>query len=306
MKTKDFPYLSFPFAEFNPPQAEAIKFATQDCNLIVALGTAVGKTAVSLCFFGHELSTQTDTKCMYASPLRAISEERSAQFRSITEWKDVPTVINTGDHSATPEMFADARLVIVTTETLDSKARNPKTHGSWLEKVGVLVIDELHMLDEPSRGPALESGLINFTSVNKKARLVGLSATMSNADEIAKWFKLLNGKETYVVASEWRPVKLNVHLVGVGKDLPESETSRTAIDLVQKHSGDKILVFVHTKKLGRRLVEELRSSGIRQTEFYHAGLTRQQRALIEDMFKNPTSGLNVLVTTSALAMGVNL
>jgi replicative superfamily II helicase len=309
MKTTEFKYVRLPFDEFNPPQVEAIKFAEQDCNLIVALNTATGKTAVAMCFFAHELMTNDTSKCVYASPLKAISQERITQFNEVEEWKDFPKVINTGDHFAAPDDFQNARIVILTSETLDSKARNSDLHGVWLKEVGVLVIDELHLLGDVSRGTALEAGLINFTTINQKARLVGLSATMSNAKEIATWFKSLNGKSTYVVSSDWRPVELRMHWVPVPLRLnrwqSEQDVLDAAVRIVEQHHDDKTLLFVHSKRLGRELVRELDRCSCK-CEFYHAGLEKSRRLVLEELFRNKVSGLNTLITTSALAMGVNL
>jgi helicase len=306
MKTSDFSFVTMPFDTFNPPQAEAVKFATQDCNLVVSLSTAVGKTAIAMCFLGHELKTQERTKCVYVSPLRAISEEKFKQFKEVPEWSGVPIMINTGDHLARREDFEAARLIIMTTETLDSKARNKDIHGDWLKQVGVLVLDELHLLGDEKRGAALEAGLVNFTSCNSSARIVGLSATMSNHDEIASWLKSLNNKSTYVVNSPWRPGKLITKLVGVEDDRSfESVAQDVMIDILHDHRGEKIIVFVHTKKIGRKLTQLLKNNGFK-CEFYHAGLIRQERELLEQTFLNANAGLNILVTTSALAMGVNL
>jgi helicase len=309
MKTEDFPYLNFPFEEFNKPQSQAIQFAEEDCNIVVALNTSTGKTAVSMCFFAHEIATKDDTKCVYASPLKAISEERKDQFDSIEEWAHVPKLINTGDYMAQPEDFDNARLIMVTSETLDSKARNPKLHAPWMSKVGVLVVDEMHLLDEPVRGAALEIGLVNFSKINKDARIVGLSATMSNAKEIASWLKSLNGKKTYCVSSDWRPVVLKTHWTGVRKSRNRWDTEDSMVDqvtnIIRKNRDEKILVFVHSKRIGNYLIKFFAKKGLK-SDFYHSGLKSDQRKFLESQFKSPISGLNILITTSALAMGVNL
>ena len=309
MKTSDFPYLSFPFEEFNKPQTQAIKFADQDCNLIAALNTSTGKTAIAMCFFGHELATKSDTKCVYASPLKAISEERLSDLDKIDEWNHIPRVINTGDYMARPEDFENARIILLTSETLDSKSRNPKIHGPWLKKVGVLVLDEMHLLDEPVRGAALEAGLVNFTKINPDARIVGLSATMSNAKEIASWLKFLNGKPTYCVSSDWRPVKLNKIWLGVRKFgdkwQTEQDMSDEAVRICKKNLGDKTLLFVHSKRIGKNITETLNKKGVRAA-FYHSGLNPEERRFLGEQFQNRLYDMNVLVATSALAQGVNL
>jgi len=309
MKTADFPYLSFPFDEFNKPQAQAIQFADKDCNLIVALNTSTGKTAIAMGFFGHEIATQTETKCIYASPLKAISEERLYDLDNMEEWSHVPRIINTGDHMARPEDFDSARIILLTSETLDSKSRNPKSHGTWLKKVGVLVLDEMHLLDEPVRGAALEAGLVNFTKINPNARIVGLSATMSNAKEIASWLKFLNGKPTYCVSSDWRPVKLNKIWLGVRKCGDKWQTEQDMLDeavrICKKNPDDKTLLFVHSKRIGKNVTDTLNKKGIKAS-FYHSGLKPEERNFLGDQFKNRIFDMNVLVTTSALAQGVNL
>jgi helicase len=309
MKTADFPYLNFGFEEFNKPQSQAVKFADQDCNLITALNTSTGKTAIAMCFFGHELATQKDTKVVYASPLKAISEERMDDLKNYEEWAEIPSMINTGDYMASPEDFERSRIILLTSETLDSKSRNPKIHSKWLEKVGVLVLDEMHLLDEPVRGAALEAGLVNFTKINPNARIVGLSATMSNAKEIASWLKFLNGKPTYCVSSDWRPVKLKKIWLGVRKSddrwQTEQDMADEAVRICKNNPEDKTLLFVHSKRIGKSITELLNKKGVKAA-FYHSGLKPEERRFLGEQFKNKLFDLNVLVTTSALAQGVNL
>jgi helicase len=309
MKTAEFPYLTFPFEEFNEPQSQAIKYADQDCNMIVALNTSTGKTAVAMCFFAHEISTKSDTKVIYTSPLKAISEERLEDVNTYKEWEGVTKLINTGDYMARPEDFESSRIIILTSETLDSKSRNPETHGVWLKKVGVLVLDEMHLLDEPVRGAALEAGLVNFTKINPNARIVGLSATMSNAKEIAAWLKSLNGKPTYCISSNWRPVKLNKIWLGIKKSgdkwQNEQDMADEAIKICKRNAEDKILLFVHSKRIGKNITDLLNKKGI-NAQFYHSGLKPEERRFLGEQFKNRLCNMNVLVATSALAQGVNL
>ena len=218
-------------------------------------------------------------------------------------------MINTGDYMARPEDFSNSRIIILTSETLDSKSRNPTIHGDWLKRVGVLVIDEMHLLDEPVRGAALEAGLVNFTKINTDARIVGLSATMSNAKEIASWLKRLNKKSTYCVSSDWRPVKLRKIWLGVKKSRDkwqtEEDMSDEAVRICKKNITDKTLLFVHSKRIGKRITETLNKKGIKAA-FYHSGLNPEERRFLGEQFQNRLFDMNVLVTTSALAQGVNL
>ena len=89
-------------------------------------------------------------------------------------------------------------LIISTSEKLDSLIRH-KTE--WIGDVKIVVIDEIHLINDPSRGPTLEI-LITILREMIDAQIIGLSATIGNPKELSKW---LNAK---LVIDRWRPVKL--------------------------------------------------------------------------------------------------
>jgi len=67
----------------------------------------------------------------------------------------------------------------------------------------VLIIDEIHLMNDPSRGPTLEILITILKQVLKKAQIIGLSATIGNPEELAEWLK------ADLVIDDWRPVKLH-------------------------------------------------------------------------------------------------
>ena len=81
---------------------------------------------------------------------------------------------------------------------------------SWLKSIGIVIIDEIHLLNDVTRGPALEIIITLLKKVFNKTQLIGLSATIGNAEELAKWL------EAELVLDYWRPVKLKkgVYLEG--------------------------------------------------------------------------------------------
>ena len=119
----------------------------------------------------------------------------------------------------------------------------------------------------------------------------------------------MNGKPTYCVSSDWRPVKLNKIWLGVRKSgdrwQTEQDMADEAVRICKKHNEDKTLLFVHSKRIGRNITDTLNKKGIK-AGFYHSGLKPEERRFLGEQFQNRLYDMNVLVTTSALAQGVNL
>jgi replicative superfamily II helicase len=139
-------------------------------------------------------------------------------------------------------------------------------------------------------------------------RIILLSATMGNAKEIAKWVKTLNGKETKSIQSSWRPskIEINYHTFDDSGRDSEDKKIQAVIDLVeQKRFGEKLIVFVHSKNTGVKIVKHLSKKKVK-TVFHNASVSAGRRKSIEKMFGDPYSGLDVLVSTSTLSSGVNL
>jgi replicative superfamily II helicase len=288
--------------ELNPIQKASLPHIDRDVNVVVSSPTGTGKTFVAEMIFEHLLS-KTDFKAVYVAPLKSLSLQKHEEWLADDRFKNYPAAASTGDNWSDREDLDAARLIVMTIESLDSKTRN-SMHMSWIERVGVLVIDEAHTLGTDGRGDRLEAAMMRFTQLNPTARLVLLSGTMENAAEVAAWAKSLNGKDTVKIASKWRPCKLNVNLV----DTPSNWNERinTVHELLQNAKrGEKTIVFVHSKKLGKDIVKHLREKGVR-CAFHNAGLSRGMRSRIEETFNSQISGMDVLVSTSTLSAGVNI
>ena len=109
---------------------------------------------------------------------------------------------------------------------------------------------------------AMEAAMMRFTNMNPEARVILLSATMSNARQIAQWLKSLNNKATKCIQSDWRPNKLDVEM-HVVEDGYEPKINM-AVNLAAKALfNKKIIVFVHSKNVGNEIVKRLRKRGTR-------------------------------------------
>ena len=166
-----------------------------------------------------------------------------------------------------------------------------------------------HLLTVPRRGDHIEVALMKMMEINPEVRIVLLSATMPNVDEICGWVTKLTNRDTYFLESDYRPCPLSIHYEAYydgdkSYDDKEDNKIQTACQIVNYYPDDKFLIFVHTKRTGKMMVEELDRNGV-ASEFHNAELNLKKRRELEDKFKNDKN-FRVVVATSTLAWGLNL
>jgi helicase len=296
---------------FNPVQTAALPWATQDVNMLLASVTNTGKTKVAEMVIAAALAE--DRPAIYAAPLKALSREKYEAWTNPEHpFSGKKISVVTGDYrltAARQKELASADIIIMTSEMLDSRCRNVFSEGSdFLRRVGVVVADELHLLGMEGRGDKLESGLVRFSVLNREAKIVALSATLPNMEELAEWVASLNGKRTVLIRSKWRAVPLIEHFEPYKRTRFTAETRenlrKAVLATLKSYPNDKALVFVHDKATGRVMLKGLERLGIR-AEFHCADLDRDEREEIEQNFRDSGNGLRVVVATSTLAWGVN-
>lgn len=217
--------------ELYPPQVDAIERGLLDGkNMVIATPTASGKTL--LAEFAMLKSICQGGKCLYIVPLKALASEKFDDFSKFSRL-GVKVGISTGDYDLKDERLGYNDIIIATSEKADSLLRN---RVGWMEELTVVVADEVHLLDSADRGPTLEVTLTKLRGVNPRAQLLALSATVTNADEMAGW---LNAE---MILSDWRPISLHE-----GVYLPETGN----IEFVYKNNGSIELVKkeIHAGKL---------------------------------------------------------
>lgn len=161
-------------------------------NLLVCTPTASGKTLVGEMGMRH-----SQGKSLYIVPLRALASEKYSDFKK--HHSDKKVMIATGDADEKGGRYEDADILIATSEKFDSLLRHKPR---WIESVGCVVVDEIHLLTDPHRGPTLEVVLTLLKKVRPEAQIIGLSATIGNPGELAEWL----GAE--LIEDSWRPVTL--------------------------------------------------------------------------------------------------
>ena len=269
--------------ELYPPQAETVAAGICDGeNVMAAIPTASGKTLIA------QLAMLTaDGPGLYIVPLRALATEKHATF---SELPGVNVGIATGDYDSPAAELADHDIVVATSEKVDSAIRNG---ASWVDDIGCVVVDEVHLLGQADRGPTLEVTLAHLRRLTPGVQLVALSATVANANEIADWL----GAE--LVESDWRPVDLRTGVadsdavrydddtsdpLGIeATELPpdadlDTETTARLVDDALADGGQS-LAFVRSRREAESLAERLRGDTEGETTEEREAVAREIETL---------------------------
>ncbi|MEM7813703.1 MAG: DEAD/DEAH box helicase [Candidatus Aenigmatarchaeota archaeon] len=183
--------------ELNPPQRLAVEAGLLDGqNLVVAAPTASGKTLIAELAMLRAFAG--GGKAVYLSPLKALASEKYFEFKKKYSELGLRIALSIGDYDTAEDWLGRYDVIITTNEKMDSLIRH---QASWLKLVTLIVADEIHLMNDPGRGPTLEVVLTRLRGMTS-AQMLALSATISNADQIAQW---LGAK---LVRSDWRPIPL--------------------------------------------------------------------------------------------------
>ncbi|MFQ3320120.1 MAG: helicase, partial [Natronomonas sp.] len=231
-----------------PPQAEAVEAGvTQGDSLVASIPTASGKTLIAQ--LAMLSAVQRGGKALYIVPLRALASEKREEFSAFEEF-GVEIGVSTGNYEDTGEWLAEKDIIVATSEKVDSLVRNG---APWIDDLDCVVADEVHLVDDPSRGPTLEVTLAKLRRVNPNLQVVALSATVGNADEMAEWL------DADLVDSEWRPIELQkgVHYGqalhfedGTQQELRVKSSEKPTEGIVRDTLADEgsTLVFVNSRR----------------------------------------------------------
>jgi len=193
------------FTELRPSQVKAIKAGLfKDKNLLICTPTASGKTLVAELGFLNAIYHDKG-KAVYVVPLKALASEKYKQFKK--HYPNLKIGVASGDLDANDAFLRNTDVIVTTSEKFDSLIRHKV---SWLSQVKVLIIDEIHLINDYSRGPTLEVVITLMQKLLKNLQIIGLSATIGNPGTLADWLK------AELVLDDWRPVKLRkgVYLEG--------------------------------------------------------------------------------------------
>ncbi|CAG9823805.1 unnamed protein product [Phaedon cochleariae] len=330
-------------------------------NLVYSAPTSAGKTLVAE-ILAMKTIFETKKKVIFILPFVSIVREKMYYFQDILSSSGIRVEGFMGSYNP-PGGFSSVQVAICTIEKANSLI-NRLLEEEHLGDIGAILVDEMHLLGDPHRGYLLELLLTKLKYISKKddnikIQVVGMSATLPNLSQLAKWL------DAELYTTNFRPIPLheqvqltgevfdkNLKLVRKLNPLPDLEVDTdNVLQLCLETIGEScsILIFCPTKnwcenlaqqisaafhkigscdsRWGKLLRSQLNTSSIRElleqlkycpvglddvlrktvsfaVAFHHAGLTLDERDIIEAAFRN--GALRVLVATSTLSSGVNL
>jgi pre-mRNA-splicing helicase BRR2 len=337
-----------------PTSAGKVRILPSGCMLCRSHTHA--QTNVAMLAMLHELSKHRDEatgtfdldafKMIYIAPMKALVQEQVGQFSKRLAAFGVKVGELTGDAQMTKQQIQETQLIVTTPEKWDVITRK-STDTSYTNLVRLIVIDEIHLLHD-ERGPVLESIVARtvrrMEQTGEPVRLVGLSATLPNYQDVALFLRVDEKKGLFYFDASYRPVGLQQQFIGVTekKAIKRYQVmNEVCYEKVLDQAGkNQTLVFVHSRKETSKTARFVRDMAIEKetiTRFvkadsavreilneeaanvrdsnlkdllpfgfavHHAGMAREDRALVEDLFAD--GSIQVLVCTATLAWGVNL
>ncbi|XP_026190378.1 U5 small nuclear ribonucleoprotein 200 kDa helicase [Cyclospora cayetanensis] len=333
-----------------------IAFNTYEENLLLCAPTGAGKTNVAMLamlnVIGQYRNAATGNidlkgfKIIYVSPMKALVAEQVQAFSQRLQPYGISVRELTGDANLTREKIEETQVIVTTPEKWDIITRKAGERA-YTQLVRLVIIDEIHLLHD-TRGPVLEAivarTIRQIEMSQEHIRLVGLSATLPNYEDVAVFLRVKPERGLFVFGNHYRPVPLKQTYIGI-KDKKAIRRYNTMNDVTYEKvlecaGKNQVLIFVHSRKetvktakficdaamqkdtLPRFLQTFSASREILQAEaeavktqdlkdllpygfaVHHAGLPRTDRKLVEDLFAD--RHIQVLVSTATLAWGVNL
>ncbi len=247
------------YEKLNQMQANAIASGfLESRKSLVCSPTASGKTLLATLAIIKNFQ-ETKGKAIYVVPLKALAQEKYQEFSELMAQFQMKVAVSTSDFDSHSEELALADVIIATIEKLDSILRHD---AGWIGRANLAVVDEVHLLNDEHRGATLEIVLVKLLKLNTK--LVALSATVPNSEEISKWLN------STLYESDFRPTKL-IYGINSGSKISyiDKTTNHKKIETLPSNNGleellkkciDKKgqgIVFVSTRRNAERVAAEL-------------------------------------------------
>ena len=244
-------------------------------NMLICAPTGAGKTDAAMLTILHAISKNIlpnpidepeatdfvvmadDFKIIYVAPMKALAAEVTEKLGKRLAWLGIQVRELTGDMQLTKKEIAATQIIVTTPEKWDVVTRKSTGDTELVQKVRLLIIDEVHMLHD-ERGAVIES-LVARTqrqveSTQSLIRIVGLSATLPNYIDVADFLKVNREAGMFFFDASFRPVPLEQHFIGV-KGKANTKTSRDNLDYVTFEKiksllkqDKQVMVFVHSRK----------------------------------------------------------
>lgn len=324
-------------------------------NMLLCAPTGAGKTNVAMLTILHELGLHRradgslnlkDFKIVYVAPMKALVAEMVGNLGTRLKPYGINVRELTGDVSLSRQQIDDTQVIVTTPEKWDIITRKSGDR-TYTQLVKLLIIDEIHLLHD-NRGPVLESIVARTVrqveQTQEMVRLVGLSATLPNFEDVAAFLRVNPAKGLFVFDNSFRPCPLQQQFIGVTVKKPLQRfqlMNDICYEKVMENAGQsQSIIFVHSRKETAKTAKAMRDTALQNDQLskflkddsasreilvseaeqcksadlrdllpygfaiHHAGMSRADRTLVEELFAD--GHVQVLVSTATLAWGVNL
>ena len=307
------------FAEPTLPQTLAFPPVLASENVLLIAPTGSGKTeAVLLPIFSKFIQQRQEKgiSIIYITPLRALNRDMLRRLDFWAQRLDVSIEVRHGDTEMKlrrRQAISPPNMLVTTPETLQAVLSGSRMR-QHLGSVRYVVVDEVHELAGSKRGAQLTVALERlFEVTGREFQRVGLSATVGNPDEMAK-FVAGNGRSVRIVQAALpkgyryhvenpAPADADYDLAGKLNTAPEAAARiRRILELVDSHKST--LIFVNSRQNAEMLGFKFTQLGRSDIAVHHGSLSKEERVSIEDEFK--AGRLKALVCTSTLELGIDI
>ncbi|KAM0153234.1 hypothetical protein ACHAPG_007200 [Botrytis cinerea] len=293
-------------------------------NMLICAPTGAGKTDAAMLTILHAIGENVsphpsenpessdfvvnfnDFKIVYVAPMKALAAEITQKLGSRLAWLGIQVREFTGDMHLTKKEITQTQIIVTTPEKWDVVTRKGTGDTELVQKVRLLIIDEVHMLHD-DRGSVLES-LVARTerqveSTQSLIRIVGLSATLPNYIDVADFLKVNRHAGLFYFDASFRPVPLEQHFIGVkgkaGTRQSRENIDTTAFEKVREmlELDHQVMVFVHSRKDTFNTAKMLYEKAVEQVcvDLFDPTNHPQYEAAVKDMKSSRGRELRELV-----------
>jgi pre-mRNA-splicing helicase BRR2 len=322
-------------------------------NILLCAPTGAGKTNVAVLTILQQIGLHmkdgefdnTKYKIVYVAPMKALAAEVVGNLSKRLAPLNVTVRELSGDQNLTKQQIDETQIIVTTPEKWDIVTRKSGDR-TYTQMVKLLIIDEIHLLHD-NRGPVLESIVARtvrqIEMTKEHIRLVGLSATLPNHEDVALFLRVPK-KSIFHFDNSYRPCPLSQQYIGITVRKPLQRfqlMNEICYEKVMAAAGKhQVLIFVHSRKETVKTAKAIRDTALANNTIsrflknesasqeilgmhaelvknnylkdllpygfaiHHAGMARVDRELVEGLFAG--KHIQILVSTATLAWGVNM
>ncbi|MCW4017151.1 MAG: DEAD/DEAH box helicase [Candidatus Bathyarchaeota archaeon] len=309
------------FSQPTLPQTLAFPPVLEGKNVLLIAPTGTGKTeAVLLPVLSKLVEGKSDEQkgiqVVYITPLRALNRDMLKRLTFWSQHLDVSVDVRHGDTEMKirrKQARQPPQMLVTTPETLQAILPGSQMRRH-LSSIQCVIVDEVHDLAESKRGVQLAIALERlFEAAKHGFQRIGLSATVGNPKEVAKFVAGTNRKISIVqavLAKNYRytvehplPTEKDYELAGKLETSPEAAARiRRITQLVETHKST--LIFVNSRTMAEMLGHRFSQLNRHDIAVHHGSLSKEERVSIEDSFKAGT--LKAIIATSTLELGIDI